>query len=251
MKEVKKIMQINGREIKPYKITRTAEEIANITGTEPKTVIVDFDDTLVLSTPRQIQLILESKNLPEYCKYLNLREMSDRFILDRNEYYTWKWLKRKDVDEVPQHIIEEVTNFFNVPNFYDGVKPTKYAQSLKHYINQKYCKKIYVVSHCLSDASIDAKVNWLADFFKDSPDADKIEFIPTKDTNKSVPIIDMGIEWDVFADDRLECIYDMVLYGQGFGNEILIPRCGYNKPDERFTNLVEKFNLQTFYMDVL
>jgi len=244
-------MIFKGRELKPYKITQTPEEVAAINGNEPKVVITDFDDTLALIVPKQLKMMLESKNLEEYRKYMDIKPMSNRFLYDRTKYYTCDWLKRKDVEEVPKHIVEEVTNFFNHPDFYKDIQFTKFAYSLRQYLNQDYCKKVYIVSHCLSDTSIDTKLECIADFFKDSAHPEKIEFIPTTDTRKSIPIMDLGIEWDIFADDRLECIYDMVLYGQGFGNEILIPSYGYNKPDERFTNLVSSYNLQTFYIDVL
>jgi len=244
-------MILNGRELKPYKITQTPEEVAGITGKEPKVLITDFDDTLALIVPKQLKMILESKNIEEYRKYMNIRPMSNRFLYDRTKYYTCDWLKRNDVDEVPKHIVEEVTDFFNHPDFYKDIPFTKFAYSLRQYVDQDYCEKIYIVSHCLTETSVNAKIDSAAEFFKDCAHPEKIEFIPTTDTRKSIPIMDMGIKWDIFADDRLECIYDMVLYGQGFGNEILIPSYGYNKPDERFTKLVDNYNLQTFYMDVI
>ena len=147
-------MIFNDREIKPYKIIETPQEVANRTGKEPKVLVTDFDDTLALSTSRQIRLILDSKNIETYSKYLDLRQFSDRFLLDRTEYYTCNWLKRKDVEKVPEEIIHEVTDFFNVPNFYDDVKPTKFATALKSYLMQDYCDKIYIVSHCLSETAI-------------------------------------------------------------------------------------------------
>jgi len=120
-------MKINGRELKPYNITQTAEELMGINGSEPKVLVTDFDDTLALSTPKQLELILKSDRLEEYKKYLNLRQYSNRFLYDRTNYYTCDWLKRKDIDEVPKSIIEEITDFFNHPNFYDDVKPSKFA----------------------------------------------------------------------------------------------------------------------------
>jgi len=243
-------MIFNDREVKPYKITEDKDTLLNTNNTEKKILVTDFDDTLALTAIKHFHLVQNSKNVETYKKYMNINQTSQRFFYSRTEYYTSKWLKRPEVDEIPKEIANEITDLFNLPDFYDDVKPTKFAIALKEYLKQPYCEKIYVISHCLSDTAADAKIKWLVDFYKDC-NPEKIEFIPTTDTRKSIPIMERGIKWDIFADDRLECIYDMVLYGQGFGNEILIPEFGYNKPTERFSNLVEKFNLQTFYMNVL
>jgi len=243
-------MIVNDREIKSYKIIEDKDDILKKAKDKDKIIVTDFDDTLALSAIKHYEMILAHKNVELYKQYMNLRPMSTRFFYSRNEYYTTKWITKPGVDKIPDFIQEEIKNLFCDPNFYDDVKPTKFAISLKEYLKQDYCKKIYVVSHCLSEDSIKGKIKWLAEFYKDC-NPDKIEFIPTKDTRKSIPIMEKKIKWDIFVDDRLECIYDMVLYAQGFGNEILIPEAGYNKPDDRFSNLVEKFNLQTFYMNVL
>jgi len=243
-------MKVNDREIKSYKIIEDNDEILNKGKNKEKVLVVDFDDTLTLSAYKHYQMMLTHKNVELYKQYMDLRPMSARFFYSRNKYYTTKWLMKPEVDKLPEEIETEIKELFCDPNFYDDVKPTKFAISLKEYLKQDYCKKIYVVSHCLSEDSIKGKIKWLAEFYKDC-NPEKIEFIPTQDTRKSIPIMEHGIKWDIFADDRLECIYDMVLYAQGFGNEILIPEAGYNKPDDRFSNLVDKFNLQTFYMNVL
>lgn len=242
-------MLIDGREVPSYKITQDFDEI-RVKDKQKKVLVADFDDTLALSAIKHYQLILDSKHIDKYKQYMDLQPMSNRFFYNRSNYYTIQWLKKPEVEKIPTEISEEIIDLFNLPNFYDDVKPTKFGMAVKEYLKEDFCEKVYVVSHCLSKTAINAKMAWL-DRYYGSKAIDKIEFIATGSTEKSIPLIERGIKWDIFADDRLECCIDVVLYAEGFGNEILIPEFGYNKPTERFTNLVEKFNLQTFYINVL
>lgn len=238
---------LNGREIESYNIMETEEEAINKT-LKPKTVVVDMDETLCNVAPVFVKILEANKEI--FAPYFKLDEpYTERDVCLREEYYLEKWLIREEVglENVPEFLMGIFNDIWSRPDFYTYCKPTQYALSLKNLVNNdNICKNLIIVTTVLSDEQIKAKVDFLYDLYGDN---EKVIFIPVPvGKSKSEAIMEEKIEWDSFADDKLENIFDMVCYAKGFGKEILIPKMGYNQPNKEFRKLAKNFKLQVFYI---
>jgi hypothetical protein len=229
--------------LKPYNIIEKYEDTVN-KSQKPITIIADMDDTICNTTEVYMSFLLNNKEL--FNKYIDLDRTINTSILNgRKEYLICDWLKRDNI-EIPDNVKDIFTSLWSKSNFFKFVKPTKYGEMLSQIVNKNCVKELYIVSHCISKNQADQKVDWLSNFFNG---CSKIKFIKVYDgTKKSTAVNEYKISWDTFADDVLDNVYDMVKYSQGFGNEIIIPKMGYNEPDARFSKFVNTYNLQTFYI---
>jgi hypothetical protein len=207
-----------------------------------------MDEVLCNISPRCVDFLYENREL--FGKYFKLDKPYTRDeVLQREEYYLDKWLKRDDVESVPKDIFEIYMYIYSRQDFYEPIPPTKLAAGLRMFVaNKKVCKKLIICSSVLTDKQVDAKLRWLNNFFCQY--SSQIEFLPVyPNQKKSKIIMDEGIKWDVFIDDSLDNIYDMVLYAQGLGNEIIVPKMGYNRPTARLMNMINKWNLQYYEVE--
>lgn len=235
---------MENQKIKLYNILEDENKWRN---EEPKVIVTDMDETLCNIAPVCVNFMYSNPGV--FKPFFKLDEpYTEEEVCSRSEYYLEKWLKRDEIEEVPKEIVDLMLAIFSRPDFYDYCQPTNFAKALKRFASHKLCKEIIILTHIVSEDQIQPKVNWLRKFFgEEISNRIKFQAVPYTE-KKSKFIMENHIEWDSFADDSLNNIYDMILYAEGFGKEILIPKMGYNKPTERLENMVDGFNLQLFYL---
>jgi len=234
-------------EFKKHTISNNVNEYYNNLD-KPKIMLCDFDNVITFSDLFVCNMLYKNKD--KFGKYLKLdHPFTLSEIYNRDKYYLNDWLKRDDIDEIPKDIIHDLSSFYSHPDAYNEhiVKFTRFSLILsRKIVKSKKCKSIYILTKNVNSMQDKLKQELLVKFF-DREDLHKIEYASVKGNKKSETVKDLGIEWDSFADDYLENIYDLIRCN-GFGKEYLIPEYGFNKPDEKASTIFYASNAQIYYM---
>jgi hypothetical protein len=234
--------------IKSYDIIQDSKSIM-YKNEQPKVVITDMDDVLCNTVETWVQFLYANKEL--FSGVYNIDPMpTTEDVYNRKAWGLIEWLKKDDV-ELPKEIEELTLAVLGRPDFYSYCKPTKFAYSLREFLEHKLCKELIIITRNVSEGQNDSKIAWLKNFFGEKlSNSPKLKYLAVDDDeSKAQAIRENNVIWDSFIDDELRNVTDMVLHTQGFGNEILIPTYGYNQPTPEFSTLVKDFNLQVYYFN--
>jgi hypothetical protein len=214
-------------------------------------MLCDFDNVITFTDYVVCNILFENRDkFGRYLKFLD-RPYTLEEIYSREQYYLNDWLKRDDIDEVPKSIIDDISSIYCNPRVYNEneVKFTKFSLALaRRIVKSNKCSSIYILTKNIGPEQDRLKQSLIERFF-DRSDLNKIEYASSINGKKSELVNNLNIKWDSFADDYLDNTYDLLRNANGFGNEILIPKYGFNKPDEKASAIFYAYNAQVFYME--
>jgi len=209
-----------------------------------RVIVADMDEVIVNIVPLWVYTAIVNKPMLE--EYFDLDiNYSPEMVLQRETYLIQEWLKRKDVGEVPKSIMAIFNSLYcKDKNFYAKCPPTPMAMGLRESLNHDVLEKLYIVTHCF-EGTEEWKRDWLINFFGTD---DRIVFVPVPlSEKKSDAFKELEIEYDVFIDDSLKNIKDVMENTNSFDKEFMIPKLGYNKRTEELTNLAKDYFAQVIY----
>jgi len=210
-------------------------------------VIADIDETIVNISPKAYRLLIENKEF--FNKYLDLdTEYTEEEVLNRPIFGLEKWLVREEYkDNLPEEVLKEFYALFDDPEFYDDLPLTPLGESLKAVGELNTCKRIYIISHCVGDLQFASKTKLLQREYSKIP---KFTFIPVELSKKKSDVIkENEIRWTTFMDDNIDVVCDVIENTVSFGQEVMIPKLGYNEPTYKLSQLVETFNINLSYVN--
>lgn len=213
-------------------------------------LIVDCDEILVNISPKWAKLIDDNEHV--FGKYLDtskikpvkndIKELT-KLVLTRDKFYLTDWLKREDVDEIPQDIINKFMSLYDQDGFYYDLPLTKMAIGLNKLAYHYSVRKIYVVTRCASEKNYKSKQELIKSLFPSS----KLEIIKIgKDEKKSSCLKNINIENGFVFEDEISNIVDYLDNGLTKCN-IYVPMLGYNKPTAELLDKVELSNVCLLY----
>lgn len=203
----------------------------------PKTIVTDMDEVLVNISHIWYNLLLGKKQV--FGSHFDFNKASNsNDIFNREEYYLNNWLL-KDGMSLPKEKLDEFLAVYDTPTFYqDYCTLTTFGKGLILMGMQKVVKKIYILSHCVSNQSVDSKYKFICSQYKDI--SSKIEFIPIVGTmNKPEKYAFMqNVDYDMYAEDRLDVMEDVIDNTDSSGREFIMPNLGYNKVTPEFVEKI-------------
>lgn len=212
--------------------------------------VIDFDDVLVYLSKKMYSNIRENWRL--YKEYFwDPGELTNEEIQSRQFYYMNEWLiHKKYIDLEPGQYSTIclktwelfVKTFFCRNDIYDDLKPTEFARKTLMnplFIDSNIVSKVYILSRNITLSQSDSKKRFIEKYFNHP----KISYINvTTNESKADVLIKNNIDFDVFIDDELKNIRDVVekFKGNIKGKEFIIPHYGYNDDLKEIRNLIEE-----------
>lgn len=190
-----------------------------------KLVAVDVDDVLVhISLP----WVERSRSLRAVAPYVpSAADLAER-LLARRQPHIQQWLVGEH--GMPEELIGELDLLYRAdPTFYDDLQPTTFCRALMGAMElPRRVSHVHVITHNYSnsDPAAESKERWIRRYLGDK-DRVTIHHVEAG-TKKSDIMRDHCSEPDVFADDSLKNVVDILLEDRVRPNEILIPRMGHN-----------------------
>lgn len=210
-------------------------------------VATDMDEVLTDICPTWVEFMIS--NQKAFSKHFDLERFEGKskeeireMVMNREVPYIDKWLKTST--EVPKVIEDLFYAMYTRNDFYSYCKPTKFAFYLKDMLNRGLIKELYVISHTM-EGNKASKDKWLNDFFGSK----NVKFICVP-FGPGVPYISKAdvinqekIEYDVFIDDGVKNIIDVMKNTFSVGKEFLMPKLNYNNfTDEQQSEIKELLN---------
>lgn len=220
------------------------------------TIIMDFDDVLVNFAPKAFGLIRSNWRIFSRW-FVDSGPLTEGEIYGRKAFSFVDFLLKKEFIQLSKKeytilllmINAEMSRHVFTDTFYDDLEPTRFAQKTlmnDMYINNSTIRKVYILSRNMTPGQGKSKERFIKRYFSN----EKIEYIEIgPNQNKADAIKDRGIDWNLFVDDELKNIRNVV---EAEGNlerkEILIPEYGYNKMDISLKMLINgKGGIYTYY----
>lgn len=205
--------------------------------------IVDCDEILVNISPKWAKLMAENEDI--FRDYFNLEEIKKvkddiieltRLVLLRKEFYLTDWLKKKEVDKIPDNVMKSFMDLYDTPDFYYDLPLNKISVGLRGISFHRAVKKIYVVTRCTSLKNYKSKCDIITNLFPER----KLEIIKIgKGEKKSSCLSKIDIENGFIFEDENSNIVDYLDSGITKCN-LYVPILGYNRPT---SGIVEKAHL--------
>ena len=223
-------------------------------------VVADCDEVLVRISPKWVHLMHEKENFDYFNNFFRLSkdfdiEKSAPVILSRPEFYIDKWLMRKDILE--NHTIEEIAqakkrmmDLYNVPDYYDNLKPTSLGKSLSFAVKNPILERLVIVTRTTPE-SLATKERFLKELFRGSMNKVDIYYVETNE-KKSDVIRNLGNKISSIYEDEISNIEDIVTNCNNLEYcQLFIPSYGYNVnvPTEIFDLAKKNKNKIIYYND--
>ena len=212
--------------------------------TAKKVIVTDMDEVLVNISHIWYNLLTSKRTFDTHFNYNKDWTPSD--ILNRDEYYLNKWLLKDGVGELPPDKLQEFLAVYDTPTFYqDHCSLTTFGNGIRLMGMQQVIGKIYVLSHCVSQQSADSKCKFLSKVYKDI--SGKVEFIPIFNDNVDKPAkyeFLKNVDFDMYAEDRLDVVEDVIDNVDSAGKEFIMPNLGYNKVTPEFIEKIAMNDIQ-------
>lgn len=201
-------------------------------------IVVDMDDVLVDSSFVALYLLMESKIYPEILDALPSKEvlcMNDFIDIlhianDRDAYYfTNSYSSSKGNIEIPEHIMDDICSVFSNEALYKFGRTTLLTKTLMNMLdnNPSSINSLSIVSRCLSDENITHKKIWLAERF--GKHTDKVTFYGVSKHDKKSEVIKAEVpHYNIFIDDEVKNIEDVILNVPGVRKTFMLPSKKYN-----------------------
>lgn len=209
--------------------------VSTVNGDNKIIVAVDCDEVLVNIGDKWLQSII---NLPHLYQYLNddhrgqmtmngqLPTMSS---LWRNEYYFNKWLDVTD----STHVENLLACYFDDETFYDDLVPSPFFNSLERMAH--LLSEVHVITSCSTDLKAPVErskskflANLLQNFELEYGIKVNVHMLP-KGVSKGEFIRDNKIHFNLFVDDHVSNLIDVVKHTERDNYEIMMPSYGYNQ----------------------
>jgi hypothetical protein len=192
-------------------------------------IICDWDGVLQNTEFIWAKNMLERKEIFEDVFNFSLfSENLFKAVEERNEYYLDKWLA--EGRSIPTYIYERFLNcYLEDEMMYEKCPLTNMAQQLYLLSKQKFCKKIIILSHCITNQPDLRKVYKMKDIFPDNNPKINLVCI-SSGVKKEEWIKENCPDFTCFIDDRLDIACNLIDIYEG-NNEptILIPKYGFNQ----------------------
>lgn len=216
-------------------------------------IVADCDEVLTNISPLWSHLI--HKHGDYFGKYFDLVENFDykkdySKVLMRDEFYLNNYFRKKGLElseEEEKELFKRFFSLYDNEHFYKFCKPTRMCHALVGLCNTNYINKLYIVSRTTDNTEKNKRL-FLENTFKGLKN--KVEFIPVPMNGKKSDVINGIGRVDVFMDDELKNVYDVIENVKG-EMDIYIPKLGYNKPTEKLKELSEKNNKNILYYDLV
>jgi hypothetical protein len=173
--------------------------------------------------------------------FINWGNLSDREILERPEYYLDKWLdigvNQNTKPRLTKSTFMKFMKLYLNDNFYDDLKLTPFGEALKFYLNNNFVDKVTILTHTFNE-NLESKKNFLLTHFNNEKVS--IEFIG-HNIKKHKFINDNKIEYDLFVDDRLDTVLEVIENTNSDNKEFLMPEMGYNKINSKHEKILQDF----------
>ena len=201
-------------------------------------IVVDMDDVLVDSSFVALYLLMESKVYPEILDALPSKEIlcMDDFIdilhiaNDRDDYYfTDSYSTLKGKIEISKDVMNDICSVFSNEALYKFGRTTLLTKTLMNMLdnNPSSINSLSIVSRCLSPENIDHKVIWISERF--GAHTDKVSFYAVEgDAKKSDTIKENIPHYNIFIDDEVKNIQDVILNVPGIRKTFMLPSKKYN-----------------------
>lgn len=217
-------------------------------------IATDLDDVVVNITDVWVKKILSDKGL---CARLPI-ECVDKAVgshpMNRAAYTFTSHFTEKHEEVFDSELLSLVHDkYFQDPNFYDDLQPSKYYFHLKAMLDYGVLNSVTVVTSCVElafpvTASKMRFMNRIFDSFR--AQGVQVRFILTeKKEKKSEAMVANNVVYDSYADDAIFNIVDVIENTQSHGKEFFIPRYRHNLivPDQ--AKLVAKSGARIFWFD--
>jgi hypothetical protein len=220
-----------------------------------KILALDVDDVLVNITFPWCERL---KHRPNLFNALDGKLSSDRGqlmsdVVNRKQPHIQQWLQENhNLDKDLLHEVDLV--YRSNPVFYDDLEPTKLCRAIQMALDLPgRINEICVITHNFNnnDPCVESKDRWLRKYF--SAAGDKLHIHHVESPEKKSSIMEKYCpEPDVFADDSLKNIIDVLLNDKVRPHEILIPKMGHNEvsPDMYALAALRKIKIN-HYTDIL
>lgn len=215
-------------------------------------LIIDCDEILVNISPKWVKLILEKKD--EFEDYFDFAEIEKvkhdhyeltKLVLNRNAFYLTDWLKRRDVEVLPTHIVNRFMELYHSEDFYHDLPLTKMAVALGKLSYHPSILKVYVVTRVTDNISnLKSKDALIQSLFPHS----KLEIIkvPPK-AKKSDYIKNIDIKNGFIFDDENGNLMDYLVNAKVSECNFYVPRLGYNRPSIEMLRIAEEQKVSVSY----
>jgi hypothetical protein len=198
-----------------------------------RTLATDVDDVLVnISVPWVERAMLHPLLEGALSKAgLPKGELLTETVIGRPMYYLQTWLK--EVYGLPDGymcILDEI--YRQDGSFYDDLPPTTFCQGIITALeNTRALREVHVITHVYAedDPTTESKLRWLNRWLKPDQYPVKVHVV-VGSAKKSAVLKQHCPKPDVFADDAMKNVIDILLEDAVQPGEILIPRMGHNSP---------------------
>lgn len=218
-------------------------------------LIVDCDEILVNISPLWTRKVLEEKEY--FGKYLDLEPLLtikdepyfDKLILRRKVFYITDWLKKKDVEKIPDEVVSKFMSLYNDDEeYYYNLPLTRMARALVNFSYHPSIKKIYVVTRCTDGKNYASKERLIQSIFPSL----KLEIIKVPSgCKKSDYIKNINIRNGFIFEDELSNIEDYIVNANNVTEcTFYVPKLGYNIPNMELVEKIEKKNVSLRYYDI-
>lgn len=217
-------------------------------------LIVDCDEILVNISPKWVKGIVEKRDIFE--PYFDLTEVDKallqgeipfkNLVMNRPEYYLNEWLKRPEIDKIPEEIIKEFMKIHNTKGFYEDLNLTKMGIAIGQLTNHPSVIKTYVVSK-IGEGAIETCLDSKTRLIQSIIPNNKLEiiYVPANE-KKSDYVIDIDIKNGFVFDDENKNLFDYLESGMRECN-FYVPMLGYNRPPMRLIEMADENKVSVSY----
>lgn len=226
-----------------------------------RVIATDVDDVLVQCTIPWVGVALDHPVVGPRLRSLDPRFAGEpaqlvALILERPVYYIQTWLA--EVGLTPEEV-EIVANLYRHDHaFYDDLPMTKVFHALIDMLQSHPGDSCHIITHCFAqdEGATHSKVRWL----KRNLDAhmpgwaSQVTIHAINDTvRKSDVLVEHAPSVDVFVDDSLRHVIDVLSNGRCFAGQIAIPAMGHNRvlPENALVLAKLRGVALTHYADIL
>jgi hypothetical protein len=194
-------------------------------------LITDMDDVLVNFSPVwYLKIRINWEFFKPYFKDFG-NDITPLDVLNRKHYNLLTWLKRDDVEKIPDEILKGYYSLYTDCDFYADCVPTPFCRVMQGLAQQKVCNKIYIISHAL-EGTHESKINFYNRYLRN----EKTDLILAPSNIKKSTIINENIgDFDLFVDDSSAIMTDVISNTDGYFKKFLYPILGHNDPERNPT----------------
>lgn len=187
-------------------------------------IVCDVDEVIFNIAPKWVKKMIHNeklftriRNLKPIIEYNNSEERLIKCVNERDEYNLLEWLQLPKIS----HGLA-MSLYRDDPNFYKDLEITKFGLNLKA---NPTSRRIVFVSHVLGGLADDSKREMLDYYFNGC----NYSYYPVyRGFNKSDKIMEVCPDFDVFVDDNVGNMLDVMQKCGKPGMKFIYPALGYN-----------------------